>query len=71
MVISELAESFKIMNQPDPPRPWRYLTTYFLENIEERSETFQHNIDSSVQFVLYKFRIDIFDSLETLLFSAS
>ena len=59
MTILELAESFETMNRPDP------------ESIKNMDVQFGHNLYSSLQFVLSKFWIDIFDNLETICFSAT
>ena len=47
----------------------RSLTAYFLENIEDEHVKFSHNLDSSLQFVLSIFGINIFYSLKTMSFS--
>ena len=73
MAILGLAESFKTVNRagpswPDPVRPWRYLTAYFLESIKEMGVKFWHNLDLSLQL---KSEMDMVDGLETMRFSAS
>ena len=75
MVILRLAEPFKAMNplnatRPDPIRSWRFFTVYFSEIIEDKDMKIWHFLDSSLQFKLPKFAIDIFDSSKTMRFSA-
>ena len=70
MTIFELAESFKTMNRPDstqhdPTRP------YFLESIKYGDVKFQHHLYSSLQLILSKFGIDIFESFDIVRFSAT
>ena len=69
MTILGLAESFKTIIRPDPARTWRSLTAYFSESIKDREVKFVLNLHSNLEFVLSKFGIDIFDSLETMRFS--
>ena len=52
-------------------RTRRSLTAYFSESIEDKNVQFSHNLYSSLQFALLKFGIDIFDSVETMLFSVT
>ena len=59
------------MNQPNPVRPLRSLAAYFSESIEDREMKFVRNLFSNIQFMLGKFEIDIFDSLETMSFSVT
>ena len=69
MTILGLAESFKVMNRPDPT-----VTNFdglFLGNMKDRDVKFLHNHHSRLQFVLLKLGIDISDSLETMRFSAT
>ena len=68
MTIFGLAESFKTMNRSDTAwsHLWRYLIAYFSESIRDWDVKFQHNYHSSLYFVLYKFGINIFDSLENI-----
>ena len=68
ITILGLAESFKTMNRPDSKRS---LTVYFSESIQDSEIKFWHNFYSSLQFVLFKFGILIFDNLETIRFSAA
>ena len=53
MIIIGLAESFNL-----------FFTAYFTENIKGTDVKFWNNFDSSLQFVLLKFGMDIFDGLE-------
>ena len=61
MTILGLAESFKTMNRPDR-------NGLFLGRYKDRDMKFGHNLHSSLQFVLTKFRINIFNSWITALF---
>ena len=47
------------------------LTPYFSETIKDRNVKFWHNLHSSLVFVILKFEFDIFNSLETMRFSAT
>ena len=59
MTISGLAESFKTMNRPG-------LTVTLFDSLFFGKWNFLHNFHSSLQFVLLKFAIDNFNSLETM-----
>ena len=48
---------------PTVARPWRFLT-HFSERIKDRAVKFWHNLYSCLQFVLSKFGIDIYDSVD-------
>ena len=69
MTIFRLAESFKTMNRP--ARLWPSLTAHFSESIKDKDVKFYHNLYLSLWFVLLKFRINIFDSLENMDFLAT
>ena len=49
----------------------RSLMSYFSETIKDRNVKFWHNLHSSLQFVLSKFKFDIFDTLENMRFYAT
>ena len=55
----------------EPARPWRSLTTYFSKSIRDREVKFWKHHQSILQFVILKFDINIFDSLETMRSSAT
>ena len=59
------------MNRPNPVRTKRSLTAYILESIKDMNVKLQLNLHSSLQFMILKFGIDIFDSFEIKLFSAT
>ena len=44
------------------------MTAYLSESINDRKVKFWHNLDSSHKFVLFKFKIDIFDNVEIVYF---
>ena len=69
MTILGLAESFKMMSWPGATL--RSLTANIPKSIKDSYAKFLHNLHSSLQFALFKFGNDIFDSLETMLFSAT
>ena len=72
MTILGLSDSFITMNRLSPTR--RDRNAFWLpisENIEDRDVKFKHYLHSSLQFVLWKFEIDISDSLETMRFSGT
>ena len=70
MTILRIAESFKTMNWIDPTI--KLFDGLFLGNdIKKGTLKFCYNLHSSLQFVFSKFGIDIFDSLETIRFSAT
>ena len=48
-----------------------FLATYFSKSRKDNRVKFLHNLHSSVEFVLSKFGIDIFDSFETMRFSTT
>ena len=63
---------FYVVNRfPNLARPWYSLTAYFSESMKDRDVKFGHNFDSGLTIMLLKFGIDIFDSLETMRFSAT
>ena len=47
------------------------LTAYFSESIKDMDVKFLHNLQLNLQCMLSKFVINIFDSLETMCFSAT
>ena len=57
--------------RPRPTRPWCYLTVIFSEIIRDKDVKFSRNLHSSLEFMLQKFGIDICDSFEIMLFSAT
>ena len=57
--------------RPNPTRPWRCLTAYFSKNDIYRDVKLWHYLDQSLQFVLFKFEIYLFNSLKTIRFSAT
>ena len=73
VTILELAESFKTMNRPNAarPDPIRSLTAYFSESMQDKDMKLLHNLHSSLQFMVFKLGIDIFDSFEIVCFSAT
>ena len=62
MTILGLAESFKTMN---PAQSKRFLTAYFSKTMKDKNVKSWHSLHSSLEFMLSKFGINIFDSLET------
>ena len=56
------------VNRPDPAGPWRSLTAYISESIKDKHVKFRHNFELSLQIVLSKVGIDIFNGLENYAF---
>ena len=56
------------LGRNEPTRPWRYLTAYILESINDRHVKFWEDLDQSLKIVLSTFGIEIF---LTMRFSAS
>ena len=58
MIILELGESFKTMKRSNnPARPWRSLTAYFSEIIENSDGKFRHNqscFKFSIQYIIFE-----------------
>ena len=69
MTILGLAESFKTMNQPDPTRLGQ-TATLFDGLSQEHYKRLTHSSFMS-SFCVIKFRINIFDRLETMRFLAT
>ena len=59
-ILGQLAESFKTVNRPDPTVTFFDGGLFFSKSIKDRDLKFQHNLHSSLQFILIKLGIDIF-----------
>ena len=63
MTILGQAESFETINRPDPTVT--LFDGFFLGKYKDTNVKFSYNLDSSLQFMLFKFKIYIFHILET------